>query len=176
LELVQPVHGFEGSTAYSGKGPATKAALRKSYQDRVAADVRDFNRLGASINRGETDGSAWINFFITLQRREPDEAGRTYAALADLRGIAVNKKKTEFQGGDGFLLANTFTKAGKPPDNTPAVKSFIKLYPVFDTLELAGQNGDAAQAKSEWEKASVLFSQYLSDVEMPGSLDDARYK
>lgn len=102
-----------GSSAYAGKNPATKAELRRQYQERVAADARDFNTLGKAIKAGETEGTAWVSFFIQFQRREPDALGRTYAALVDLRGIRV--KRDEFEGGDGLLLANTFTKAGKPP-------------------------------------------------------------
>ena len=82
--------------------------------ERVTADVKDFNALGKAIDEGNTDGPAWVNFFITYQRREPDQFGRTYAALADVRGIPT-KKRNEYEGGDGLLLANTFTKSGKPP-------------------------------------------------------------
>jgi hypothetical protein len=157
--------------------PATKAELKKGWKVRVAADVRDFNSLGqAIVVDGQTEGKAWINFFIAFQRREPDDVGRTYAALADLRGIPVPKKRNEYEGGDGLLLANSFTKAGKPPDNTAAVKSFKKLAPAFDSIEAAGKKGDATKAKAEWEKTKVLFSQYLADVEMPSSLDDPLYK
>ena len=85
----QPALAFDGSgsSAYSGRSPATKAALKKQYQERIVADVRDFNTLGKAISKGETEGSAWVNFFIQFQRREPDAVGRTYAALVDLRGI-----------------------------------------------------------------------------------------
>ena len=174
----QPAIAFDGSgtSAYSGRGPATKEELRKSYQDRIVADVRDFNKLGAAISKGETDGGAWINFFIEMQRREPDSVGRTYAALADLRGLPVNKKRDEFQGGDGFLLANTFTKQGKPPDNTPAVQKFKALVPAFDPIELAGKNGDAKKAKVAFDKASALLSDYLASVGLPASLDDPIYQ
>ena len=174
----QPAIAFDGSgtSAYSGRGPATKEELRKSYQDRIVADVRDFNKLGAAIARGETDGGAWINFFIEMQRREPDSVGRTYAALADLRGLPVNKKRDEFQGGDGFLLANTFTKQGKPPDNTPAVQKFKALVPAFDPIELAGKSGDAKKAKAAFDKAGALLSDYLASVGLPASLDDPVYQ
>jgi hypothetical protein len=50
------------------------------------------------------------------------------------------KKKNEYEGGDGLLLANTFTKAGKPPDNTPAMKAFVKLAKTFDAIEAAAPN------------------------------------
>lgn len=177
VTTVQYAHAFDGSgsSVSSGYNPATKAEQKRRYKDRVAADVRDFLVLGKAIDAGETEGNAWVNFFITFQRREPDEVGRTYAALADLRGLPT-KKANEFEGGGGLLLANTFTKAGKPPDNTPAVKSFLKLSKSFDAIEVAGKKGDAAKAKQAWEGTSVLFSQYLSDVEMPASLDDPLYK
>jgi hypothetical protein len=85
-------------------------------------------------------------------------------------------KKEEFEGGDGMLLANTFTKAGKPPDNTPAVKSFKKLLLTFDAIEAAGKKGDAKKALVEWEKTKVLLEAFLSDVELPSSLEDPIYK
>lgn len=75
-----------------------------------------------------------------------------------------------------MLLANTFTKAGKPPDNTPAVKSFKKLVPTFDDIEAAGKKGDAKKALGEWEKTKTLLEAFLADVEMPGSLADPVYK
>lgn len=84
-----PSQAFDGSgsTAYAGRSPATKAELKRQYQERVVADVRDFNVLGDAIRKGETEGNAWVTFFIQFQRREPDSVGRTYAALVDLRGI-----------------------------------------------------------------------------------------
>lgn len=96
-----------------------------------------------------------------------------YVALADLRGLRI--KKEEFEGGDGLLLANTFTKAGKPPDNTPAVKSFRKLSQSFDAIESAGKQGDAKKALVAWEKTKILFEAFLADVEMPSSLEDPIY-
>ena len=137
--------------------------------------MKDFNKLGQAIENGETKGPAWVNFFITFQRREADEVGRTYAALVDLRGLPT-KKANEFEGGGGLLLANTFTKPGKPPDNTPAVKSFLKLSKTFDAIEKAGSAGDVAKAKAAWTKTSELLSQYLVDVDLPGDLKDPRYK
>lgn len=164
-----------GSSAYAGRSPATKAELKRQYQNRVVADVKDFVSLGKRIDQGETEGRAWINFFITAQRREPDAVGRTYAALVDLRGLPT-KKANEYEGGDGLLLANTFTKAGKPPDNTPAVRSFLKLSKTFDAIEAAGKKGDASKAKQEWEKTKSLLEVYLADVELPGSISDPLYQ
>jgi len=171
-----PVLAFDGtgSSAYAGRTPATKAELKKGYRSRVVADVKDFMTLGKAISAGETEGPAWVNFFITFQRREPDAVGRTYAALVDLRGLPT-KKSNEYEGGDGLLLANTYTKAGKPPDNTPAVKSFLKLSKTFDAIEAAGKNGNASKAKEEWTKISALLSQYLTDVELPSDLSDPIY-
>lgn len=74
-----------------------------------------------------------------------------------------------------MLLANTYTKAGKPPDNTPAVKSFKKLSASFDAIEAAGKSGDAKQASAAWGKTKELFEAYLADVEMPSSLADPLY-
>ena len=65
--------------------------------------------LGAAIGNGETDGDAWVNFFIPYQRREPDSSGRAYAAFVDLVG---NKELS----GCGILLAASFAKPGKPSE------------------------------------------------------------
>jgi hypothetical protein len=175
IALSQPAPAFagSGSSAYAGRSPASNAERRKSYQERVAADVRDFIRLGAAISNGETDGGAWINFYITLPRKEPDAVGRIYGALLDFRGLPAGR---EFEGGDGLLLASSFTKPGKPPGNSPAVKSFNKLSKSFEPIEVAGKKGDAVKAKTEWENASALLSQYLADVNMPASLADPLYK
>lgn len=172
----QSAFAFDGSGASvaAGYSPVTKAEKKKKFQERVVADVKDFNVLGKAIEKGETQGSAWVNFFILFQRREPDSVGRTYAALADLRGLPT-KKKNEFEGGDGLLLANTFTKSGKPPDNTPAVKSFVKVSKSFDAIEAAGKAGDVGAAKKAWAATRELLSQYLSDVELPGDLKDPIY-
>jgi hypothetical protein len=191
----EPALAFDGagSSAYSGRSPASKAALKKQWQDRVAADVQDFNALGGAIinsagqvesqGQGQAEGqgqllgqAAWVNFFIEQQRREPDAVGRTYAALVDFRGLPTGGSKTSFEGGDGFLLANAFTKTGKPPETTLAVKSFHKLSKAFDPLRAAGEKGDVAKTKTEWQKTSALLSQYLVDVDMPGDLNDPRYK
>jgi len=173
----EPAIAFDGSgaSASSGYAPATKAEKKIKFKARIVADMKDFNKLGQAIDKGDTEGAVWGNFFIIFQRREPDEVGRTYAALADLRGLPT-KKSNEFEGGDGLLLANTFTKPGKPPDNTPAVKSFLKVSKTFDAIEAAGKAGDAAKAQKAWLKTSELLSQYLTDVELPGDLKDPLYK
>lgn len=172
-----PALAFDGSgaSASSGLNPASKAEKKRGYQTRVVADVKDFVKLGEAIDQGTTEGPVWANFFITFQRREPDAVGRTYAALVDLRGLPT-KKKNEYEGGDGLLLANTYTKAGKPPDNTPAVKSFKKVSATFDDIFVAGKAGDAKKAKAAWVKTSELLSQYLADVDLPSDLKDPLYK
>lgn len=88
LTMSTPALAFDGSgsTASAGLSPASKGERKRQYQERIVADVRDFNTLGKAIRNGETDGPAWVNFFIQFQRREPDTVGRTYAALVDLRG------------------------------------------------------------------------------------------
>ena len=177
LLIASPAVAFDGSgsSAYAGRSPATKAELKRQYKERVVADVKDFVTLGKAIDKGEMEGKAWVNFFITMQRREPDPVGRTYAALVDLRGLPT-KKANEYEGGDGLLLANTYTKAGKPPDNTPAVRSFLKLSKTFDAIEAAGKSGNVAKAKQEWDKTKTLLEAYLVDVELPGSLQDSMYQ
>lgn len=171
--VVQPAIAFEGSgsSAYSGMNPTTKAALIKSYKSRIAADVRDFNALGAAIDKGQTEGNEWVSFFIQYPRREPDAIGRTYAALADLIGSSEDGR-----GGCGYLLATSFAKPNKPPDNVPAVMKFKTLAPAFAPIQSAGSRGDAKKAQKEFQKASVLFREFLEQVEMPSSLDDPLYQ
>lgn len=168
---AQPSVAFEGtgSSAYSGKNPTTKAALVKSYKARIAADVRDFNALGAAISRGESEGNEWVSFFIQYPRREPDEVGRTYAAQADLIGTIEG-------GGCGYLLATSFGKPNKPPDNVPAVKTYNALSKAFSPIQFAGSSGDAKKALKEFQKTKVLLSDFLLQVEMPASLDDPLYQ
>lgn len=160
----------QGSTSYSGRTPATQVAKAKSYRDRIAADVRDFNSLGAAIDRGETSGGAWVAFFIQYQRREPDSVGRTYAAQVDLTGLEGGG------GGAGLLLASTFAKPNKPPDNLPQYKKYSILAKTLEPIKNAGKAGDAAKAKKEWTKASVALSEYLDAVAMPSDLSDPLYK
>ena len=147
---VEPANAFDGggSSAYSGKSTTSKAELRKSYQRRVVADVKDFKRLGGAIQNGETEGDAWVNFFIEYQRREPDSVGRTYAALVDLIG---NKELS----GCGTLLAASFAKPGKPSEGLPSVKKYNAMAKLFDPIKAAGQKGDLAKAKSAYGKVST---------------------
>lgn len=170
--IVQPssAQAFDGqgASSYSGKTPPTKAEQRKGYQDRVTADVKDFNVLGDAIDKGILEGDVWVAFFIQFQRRESDSVGRTYAALADLVG-------TKDFSGCGTLLASSFAKAGKPADGLPSVKKYNVLAKTFDPIKAAGAKGDAKKAKSAWKAASVALSEYLAEVGLPASLDDPSY-
>lgn len=172
-KIMQPqkVDAFDGSgaSAYSGRNPMTsKAEQRKGYQDRIIADVKDFNALGAAIDKGILEGDAWVNFFIQYQRREPDAVGRTYAALADLIG-------TKEISGCGFLLATSFSKPGKPADGLPSVKKYNALLKVFEPIKTAGAKGDLKKAKATWTSAGVTLSEYLNEVGLPSSLTDDVY-
>jgi hypothetical protein len=176
--FILPAQAFDGSgaSASSGYNPTTRAERVKGWKQRVIADVQDFNRLGAALRNGQVGDSSkeWISFFIRFQRREPDDVGRTYGALVDLRGLPT-KKKYEYEGGDGLLLANSFTKPGKPPETTPAVKAWNKLFKQFDAIEAAGKKGDASAALVEWDKTKPLLEDYLNSVELPNSLSDKAY-
>ena len=171
LGATQNSNAFEGSgsSAYTGRSPTSKADLQKSYRARIAADVRDFNALGAAIRAGQTEGAAWTNFFIPYARREPDSVGRTYAALADLVGNAEG-------GGCGYLFAASLAKPGKPPETVPAVKKYNALAKTFEPIKAAGKKGDVAKAEAAWEKSAIAFSEYLSVVDMPPSMTDDLYK
>lgn len=159
-----------GSTAYSGRNPTSKAELKRSYQNRIVEDVKDFKRLGAAIDNGDLspESSVWVSFFIEFQRREADDVGRTYAALADLVG-------TKDVSGCGLLLATSYGKPGKPADNLPSVKKFNAMAKLFDPIKAAGKKGDAAKVKSAWTKAGAALSEYLEAVELPPSLSDPIY-
>ncbi|KAL7479369.1 hypothetical protein ACHAW6_005101 [Cyclotella cf. meneghiniana] len=165
----KPALAFDGSgsSVYSGKGATSKADLKKSYQRRVVADVRDFKRLGEAVQKGETEGDAWVDFFIEYQRREPDSAGRTYAALVDLVG---NKELS----GCGILLAASFAKPGKPSEGLPSVKKYSAMAKMFDPIKAAGQKGDVSKAKDAYKKASDAVEAYLEAIELP-PLTDALY-
>ena len=162
-----------GSSAYSGKNPQSVLERRKTYQARVVQDAKDFVRLGAAIARGETDGDAWVFVFSPFERREPDAAGRTFAAVPDLIGHVEGR---ELVGGCGYLLASGFTRQGKPPETTPAVKSFTALSKTFDAIKEAGSKGKADKAKAAYDKAAPLFAKYLEDVGLPGDLSDPIYR
>jgi len=158
-----------GSSSYSGRTPATTAAKAANYRARIAADVKDFNALGAAIDKGETAGEAWIAFFIPYQRREPDSVGRTYAAQVDLVGA-------DRAGGAALLLAGTYAKPNKPPDNLPQYKKYNALVKTLAPIQNAGKAGDSAKAKQEWSKAALALTEFLDSVEMPSELSDPLYK
>ena len=157
-----------GTSAFSGRNVLSTAEKAKGYRDRIAADVKDFNALGAAIDKGDTDGQGWVDVFITFQRREADAVGRTYAAQIDLLGA-------ERSGGAGLLLVNTYCKPNKPPDNLPQYKKYTTMAKTFDAIEKAGKAGDVVKAKAAWLKAATALSEYLASVDMPGDLSDALY-
>lgn len=167
-QASQPVQAFEGAGSNAGR-LTTKGALKKSYEERIIADVRDFNALGRAIDAGDLDGKAWINFFIPYQRREPDDVGRTFAALADLVGSAQNG------GGCGILYVGTFVKPGKPAEGTVPYKKFMALSKMFAPIEAAGKSGSVEKAKSSWGKAAAAFEEFLAVVDLPASLSDPAY-
>jgi hypothetical protein len=168
---VEGASAFDGSgsSAYTGRKSPTKEELAKAYKARVVQDIKDFNALGAAIDRGETEGDDWVAFFIPYQRREPDELGRTYAARLDLIG-------EDGQGGSGLLLAGTFAKKGKPIDGLPQVKKFNAIAKTLKPIQSAAKSGDTSKAKKAWAAASAVLSDYLNEVELPESLSDPLYK
>jgi len=174
--LVAPAQAFSGSgsAAYSGRDPASKSALQKSYKDRVVADVTDFRRLGKVITSSsniDTKSDVWVAFFIPFARVKADAVGRTYAALIDLIGTK------EEGGGCGRLLAASFSKPNKPPDNLPSVKAFKPLESgsLFYAIKAAAEQGDVAKTKEAYDKAAVALSAFLKEVELPPDLSDPIY-
>ncbi|KAL7526025.1 hypothetical protein ACHAXR_001277 [Thalassiosira sp. AJA248-18] len=166
-----------GSSAYAGKSTTSKAELRKSYQTRVIADVKDFKRLGGGIENGETEGDSWVNFFIEYQRREPDENGRAYAGEVFLLRIIfslVDLVGNKELSGCGTLLAASFAKPGKPSEGLPSVKKYNAMAKLFDPIKAAGQKGDLSKAKAAYGKASDAMQAYLEAVELP-SMSDPLY-
>jgi hypothetical protein len=133
-----------------------------------AADVKHFHALGTAIDQGETAGEAWIAVFIPYQRREPDNVGRTYAAQVDLVGA-------ERAGGAALLLAGTYAKPNKPPDNLPQYKKYNALVKTLAPIQTAGKVGDAVKAKQEWAKAALALRDFLDSVDMPANLSDPLY-
>ena len=175
--VAAPALAFDGqgSSAYAGRTPQSKLELRKSYQERVAADVRDFRNLGAAIKAGELDGDAFFFFFTPQPRSKPDGAGRTYAALADLVGHPNDNNPKVLEGGCGYLLAASFAKAGKPPDNAPAVKAYASLAKTLDPIRAAAKKKSPDSAAKAYDAASAALGDYLAEVELPG-IADPRYK
>ena len=155
ITTSKPVLAFDGagSSAYTGKSTTSRAELKKSYQRRVVADVKDFKRLGNTIQNGKSDGDEWVNFFIDYKRREPDSNGRAYAAYVDLVG---NKELS----GCGTLLGASYAKAGKPSENLPQVKKYNAMAKTFDPIKAAGAKGGVAKAKAAYEKVGTYIIQY----------------
>ena len=153
ITTSKPVLAFDGagSSAYTGKSTTSRAELKKSYQRRVVADVKDFKRLGNAIQNGKSDGDEWVNFFIEYKRREPDSNGRAYAAYVDLVG---NKELS----GCGTLLGASYAKAGKPSENLPQVKKYNAMAKTF--VKAAGAKGGVAKAKAAYEKVGTYIIQY----------------
>mmetsp|Transcript_26740 Transcript_26740/g.50474 ORF Transcript_26740/g.50474 Transcript_26740/m.50474 type:complete len:212 (-) Transcript_26740:93-728(-) len=173
LVVVAPKisQAFDGSgtSAYSGRNLLDKATKIKGYKERITADVKDFNALGAAIDNGELEGRAWMSVFTQYQRREADPVGRTYAAEIDLLGA-------DRSGGAALLLVNTFAKPNKPPDNLPQYKKYTALSKTFEPINAAAKTGDPTKAKKAWLKAAEALSTYLESVEMPSDLSDPSYK
>lgn len=170
---TSPSLAFDGSGSTAAGKTLNRSALKKSYSDRIVADVRDFNALGAAVARGELEGKAWINFFIPFKRREPDEYGRIYAAFSDLVGTG------DTGGGCGLLYVGTLVKPGKPSEGTAAFKKFTVLSKLFGPIEAAagkdGKGGSVEKAKAAWGKAAGAFEEFLGATELPGSLSDPIY-
>jgi len=173
LGTSNPAQAFDGSgsSAYAGKLPASKLELKRSYQNRIIEDVKDFKKLGAAIDNGQTDGDAWVSFFIEYPRREPDSVGRTYAGLVDLVGGGIENTSS----GCGLLLAASYAKPGKPSDGLPSVKKYNAMSKLFSPIKDAGKKSDIGKAKAAWGKARDALQEYLETVELPGLISDPIY-
>ena len=88
-------------------------------------------------------------FFIPYERREPDAAGRTYAAQIDLIGA---KRQS---GSAGLLLAGTYAKPNK---------KYNALVKTLASIQKAGSANDVEKAKQEWIKAAVALTDFLESV------------
>lgn len=166
--VVGPARAFSGggSSAYAGRAPASKLDRRKALSDRVSADAADFAALGAAIAGGDTDGAAWVAWFVQEPRRAPDAVGRSYGGLADLVGHVTDDRKT-LEGAAGYLLAAAFAKAGKPPDNAPAVQAYKALAKTFAPVAAAGKRRNADAAAKAYAASAAAFDAYLAAVELP---------
>ena len=159
---------FEGLSAFFGQSPATKIHIQISFQDGVAADIYEFNSIGAFLGSTATKTAMVYlreqkNFFSPYQRQVPYEVGRTYTVLENMIGHFV--KKTNKSGGvDGYLLLLTFSKQVKPPNNVPSVNNKYSLLVSFDTIQTVRKKGYLINARAVWEKYSVLLSKYFLDV------------
>ena len=102
--------------ALSVQLPATKIQIQISCQDRVAADVYGFNSLGASlgstvIETAIVDLREWETFFNPYQKHVPDEVGRAYTALKNLRGHFSNRSRNLAWWTDNWCRKCSLNKA-----------------------------------------------------------------
>ena len=167
--VAAPALAFDGqgSSAYAGRTPQSKLELRKSYQERVTEDVKDFKRLGAAIEAGDLDLDKVFFFFTPQPRSKPDGAGRSYGPLVDLVGYSSNN------WGCGYPLAASFD-AGRPPGDAPAVAALESLAGAFDPIRAAAKDRARDAAAEAYAAASAAFDAYLAAVGLPG-VADRRY-
>ena len=164
--VAAPALAFDGQ-AYAGRTPQATLELRKSYQERVAADVKDFRNLGAALEAENLSLDAVFFFFTPQPRSGPDGAGRSYGPLVDLVGYSSNN------WGCGYPLAASFD-AGRPPGDAPAVAALESLAGAFDPIRAAAKDRARAAAAEAYAAASAAFDAYLAAVGLPG-VADRRY-
>ena len=164
--VAAPALAFDGQ-AYAGRTPQATLELRKSYQERVAADVKDFRKLGAAIEARDLSLDKVFFFFTPQPRSRPDGAGRSYGPLVDLVGYSSNN------WGCGYPLAASFD-AGRPPGDAPAVAALESLAGAFDPIRAAAKDRARDAAAEAYAAASAAFDAYLAAVGLPG-VADRRY-
>ena len=164
--VAVPALAFDGQ-AYAGRTPQATLELRKSYQERVAADVKDFRKLGAAIEARDLSLDKVFFFFTPQPRSRPDGAGRSYGPLVDLVGYSSNN------WGCGYPLAASFD-AGRPPGDGPAVAALESLAGAFDPIRAAAKDRARGAAAEAYAAASAAFDAYLAAVGLPG-VADRRY-
>ena len=102
--------------ALSVQSTATKIQIQISCQDRVAADVYNFNSLSSAFGSTVTetaivDLKEWETFFNPYQKQVPDEVGRTYTALENLIGHFVNGSRNLDWWTDNWCRKCSLSKA-----------------------------------------------------------------
>ena len=120
----------------------------------MAAGVYKFNTLSAFLRSTATETSMVNlkepeNFFNPYQQKVSNEVGGTQTALENRRGHFV-KGSRKLEGGGEYLLLDTFSKQGTPPNNVPSVKSKYALLGLFNPIQMAGKMGDLMKARMEW--------------------------
>ena len=75
-----------------------------------------------------------------------------------------------------MLLAASFGKPNKPPDNLPGVKAYKSLGKALVAIKKVSEKGDAQKTRAAFDEAAVLFSEYLELVDLPANLNDPVYK